>query len=91
MDGEVGTSGQVRFTQVTPNRTRVEVQMNYADPPGGKLGRVGPVGGQRVAHKVDQVVVITMVVLHHVTLVVDTSNTIVLSTSNVLKTISQQR
>ncbi|TCJ19833.1 hypothetical protein E0L93_02435 [Rubrobacter taiwanensis] len=40
MDGEVGTSGQVRFTQVTPNRTRVEVQMNYADPPGGKLGEV---------------------------------------------------
>lgn len=37
-DGDVGTSGQVRFREVTPNRTRVEVQMNYADPPGGKVG-----------------------------------------------------
>jgi hypothetical protein len=30
----------VRFQEVTPNRTRVEVQMNYADPPGGKVGEV---------------------------------------------------
>lgn len=37
-DGDVGTSGQVRFREVTPGRTRVEVQMNYADPPGGKAG-----------------------------------------------------
>ncbi len=39
-DGEVQTSGQVRFQQVTENRTRVEVQMNYWDPPGGKVGEV---------------------------------------------------
>jgi uncharacterized membrane protein len=37
-DGEVETSGQVRFQQVTDNRTRVEVQMNYWDAPGGKAG-----------------------------------------------------
>src|SRR3712207_3076960 len=30
-DGEVQTSGQVRFQQVTDSRTRVEVQMNYWD------------------------------------------------------------
>src|SRR3712207_8849285 len=29
--GEVGTSGQVRFREVAPGRTRVEVQMNYGD------------------------------------------------------------
>ena len=39
-DGEVQTSGQVRFQQVTENRTRVEVQMNYWDAPGGKAGEV---------------------------------------------------
>jgi uncharacterized membrane protein len=39
-NGEVETSGQVRFREVTPNRTRVEVQMNYWDPPGGKAGEV---------------------------------------------------
>jgi uncharacterized membrane protein len=39
-NGEVQTSGQVRFREVTPNRTRVEVQMNYWDPPGGKAGEV---------------------------------------------------
>jgi uncharacterized membrane protein len=37
-DGEVQTSGQVRFQRVTDNRTRVEVQMNYWDAPGGKAG-----------------------------------------------------
>ncbi len=37
-DGDVGTSGEVRFEQITPSRTRVEVQMNYSNPPGGKLG-----------------------------------------------------
>jgi uncharacterized membrane protein len=37
-DGEVQTSGQVRFQHVTDNRTRVEVQMNYWDAPGGKAG-----------------------------------------------------
>ncbi len=38
VDGTVQTSGQVRFQEVGDNRTRVEVQMNYADPPGGKVG-----------------------------------------------------
>jgi uncharacterized membrane protein len=39
--GEVGISGQVRFLEAgQPERTRVEVQMNYADPPGGKVGEV---------------------------------------------------
>ena len=37
-DGEVQTSGQVRFQQVADSRTRVEVQMNYWDAPGGKAG-----------------------------------------------------
>jgi uncharacterized membrane protein len=39
-EGEVGTSGQVRFREVGQNRTRVEVQMNYADPPGGTVGEL---------------------------------------------------
>jgi uncharacterized membrane protein len=39
-EGEVGTSGQVRFEEVAPGRTRVDVTMNYADPPGGKVGEV---------------------------------------------------
>ncbi len=39
-DGEVQTSGQVRFQQVTDSRTRVEVQMNYWDAPGGRAGEV---------------------------------------------------
>ena len=39
-NGQVETSGQVRFRDVTPNRTRVEVQMNYWDPPGGRAGEV---------------------------------------------------
>ncbi len=39
-EGEVGTSGQVRFREAGPNRTRVEVQMNYSDPPGGRVGEV---------------------------------------------------
>jgi uncharacterized membrane protein len=39
--GEVETSGQVRFREAgQPGRTRVEVQMNYSDPPGGKVGEV---------------------------------------------------
>ena len=40
VDGEVMTSGEVRFEEVQPDRTRVEVTMNYADPPGGKAGEV---------------------------------------------------
>jgi uncharacterized membrane protein len=39
--GEVGTLGEVRFLEAGgPGRTRVEVQMNYSDPPGGKIGEV---------------------------------------------------
>jgi uncharacterized membrane protein len=41
LEGEVQTSGQVRFRELGPERTRVEVTMNYADPPGGKLGELG--------------------------------------------------
>ena len=41
LDGNIQTSGEVRFQELGPNRTRVEVSMNYADPPGGKLGEVG--------------------------------------------------
>lgn len=40
VDGEVMTSGEVRFEELLPGRTRVDVTMNYADPPGGKLGEV---------------------------------------------------
>lgn len=38
VDGDVQTSGQVRFQELGPNRTKLEVQMKYADPPAGKLG-----------------------------------------------------
>ena len=38
VDGEVMTSGEVRFEEVAPGRTRVVVTMNYADPPGGRVG-----------------------------------------------------
>lgn len=38
VEGDVGTSGQVRFRDAGDGRTRVEVQMNYANPPGGKVG-----------------------------------------------------
>ncbi len=40
VDGEVMTSGEVRFEETTPGRARVDVTMNYADPPGGKVGEV---------------------------------------------------
>ncbi|MGH3144928.1 MAG: SRPBCC family protein [Rubrobacter sp.] len=40
VDGEVMTSGEVSFEEVLPDRTRIEVTMNYADPPGGKIGEV---------------------------------------------------
>lgn len=36
--GQVMTSGEVTFHEVQPDRTRVELTMNYADPPGGKVG-----------------------------------------------------
>jgi uncharacterized membrane protein len=39
-DGDVQTSGQVRFQELSPESTRVEVQMNYWDAPGGKAGEV---------------------------------------------------
>jgi uncharacterized membrane protein len=41
VDGNVDTSGQVRFQELGPERTRVEVTLNYADPPGGKIGELG--------------------------------------------------
>ncbi len=34
------TSGQVRFEEVAEVRTRIDVTMNYADPPGGRIGEV---------------------------------------------------
>lgn len=37
-DGDVKTSGQVRFQDLGDERTRIEVQMNWFDPPGGKVG-----------------------------------------------------
>jgi uncharacterized membrane protein len=40
IEGQVGTSGEVRFEEVTPGRARVDVAMNYADPPGGRVGEV---------------------------------------------------
>ena len=40
VEGEVNTSGQVRFEEVATGRTRVDVTMNYADPPGGKIGEI---------------------------------------------------
>jgi uncharacterized membrane protein len=36
--GEVMRRGALR--EVSPGRTRIEVTMNYADPPGGKVGEV---------------------------------------------------
>jgi uncharacterized membrane protein len=41
VDGNVDTSGQVRFQELGPERTRVEVTLNYADLPGGKIGELG--------------------------------------------------
>ena len=38
VDGEVMTSGEVRFEETAPGRTRVNVTMNYSDPPGGAIG-----------------------------------------------------
>lgn len=37
-NGDVQTSGQVRFRDLGDEQTRVEVQMNWFDPPGGKVG-----------------------------------------------------
>ena len=41
VDGNVQTSGEVRFQEVGAGRTRVEVTMNYWDLPGGRIGEVG--------------------------------------------------
>ena len=38
--GDVQTSGEVRFEETAPERTRIDVTMNYSDPPGGKVGEV---------------------------------------------------
>lgn len=38
VEGDVMTSGEARFEEVAPGRTRVDVTMNYADPPGGAVG-----------------------------------------------------
>ena len=43
-NGDVQTSGQVRFEELSPDRTRVEVQMNYWDTPGGARRRGGVQG-----------------------------------------------
>ena len=40
IDGDVSTSGEVRFEEVDPGRTLIDVTMNYADPLGGKVGEV---------------------------------------------------
>ncbi len=39
-EGEIGTSGVVRFREASPNRTQVDVTMEYADPPGGRVGEM---------------------------------------------------
>ncbi|MDN5696950.1 MAG: SRPBCC family protein [Rubrobacter sp.] len=41
IEGDVMTSGEVRFEELGGDRTRIEVTMNYADPPGGKAGEKG--------------------------------------------------
>lgn len=48
-DGDVETSGQVRFQDLGNDRTRVEVQMNWFDPPGGRVGEAvsGVVAGPK--------------------------------------------
>ena len=40
VEGEVDTSGQVRFEEVATGRTRIDVTMDYADPPGRRIGEV---------------------------------------------------
>ena len=35
---DVMTSGEARFEEVAPGRTRIDVTMNYSDPPGGAVG-----------------------------------------------------
>ena len=38
VEGDVMTSGEARFEEVAPGRTRINVTMNYSDPPGGAVG-----------------------------------------------------
>ena len=38
VEGGVMTSGEVLFEETAPGRTRVNVTMNYSDPPGGAIG-----------------------------------------------------
>lgn len=38
--GDIETSGQVRFRDLGNEKTKLEVQMNWFDPPGGKVGEV---------------------------------------------------
>jgi len=40
VEGDIETSGQVRFEEVAQGRTRIDVITNYTDPPGGRLGEV---------------------------------------------------
>src|SRR5829696_5331643 len=40
VEGEGDTSGQVRFEEIATGHTRIDVTMNYADPPGGRIGEV---------------------------------------------------
>ena len=40
VDGEVMTSGEVRFEVTAPGRTQVDVMMNYADPPGEAVANI---------------------------------------------------
>jgi uncharacterized membrane protein len=39
-EGDVDNSGQVRFEEVATGRTRIDVTLDYADPPGGKAGEL---------------------------------------------------
>src|ERR671917_2289559 len=43
VEGDVMTSGEARFEEVAPGRTRIEVTMNYSDPPGGRVGEAGAI------------------------------------------------
>ncbi len=38
VEGDVMTSGEARFEEVAPGRTRIDVTMNYSNPPVGKVG-----------------------------------------------------
>lgn len=56
-NGEVQTSGQVRFKDLGDDRTRLEVQMNWFDPPAGKVGEAvtGLVAGPKAMLEQDLV------------------------------------